>query len=255
MISILFPICVIVAFNTSACQKKQPEGLPDLFIKDISCMGGGLYITVGNQGEGSITEIRPSLASLAVNGEFVGDIILNEPTSVSGGGITEPGGESRFLVAHPISTAVRLSVHVDYNDVIQEADETNNAEPDYAIGPCVLPDFAVQKIELADDNHVVVFIENIGPGPVPDHIWLIEDEAECTLRIIHNDAEWCVRSFIEFDPDKALQPITGIGVFHSDLKITEESSVTAIIDCTDMIMEQNEDNNSMTVTLIPSRTN
>jgi hypothetical protein len=252
-ISTLFGILAILALGTSACQKQQTEGLPDLIVKDISCMGEGLYITVANQGEGSIEEIFPSLASFSVDGEFVEDIILSEPTSTSGGGISEPGGESRYLIAYPISTAVRVAVHVDYNDEIQESDEVNNSAPDALIGPCVLPDLAVEKIELADDNHVVVTIRNLGPGPVPEHIWLMDEATDCTLRIIHNDSEWCHRSFIDFDPDRALQPLSGIGVFHSDLVITEESSVTAIIDCTDMIMEQNEANNSMTVTLVPSR--
>jgi subtilase family serine protease len=44
--------------------------------------------------------------------------------------------------------------------------------------------------------------------------------------------------------EKALAPVDGEAVFPSELEITEESTVTVVIDCVDLINEQNEENNT-----------
>lgn len=58
------------------------------------------------------------------------------------------------------------------------------------------------------------------------------------------------RTILEFDPGKELQPVTGIAVFPTGLKLTEEeSAISAVLDCMDMIKEQNEENNTKSVIL------
>lgn len=95
----------------------------------------------------------------------------------------------------------------------------------------------------------MVTIENKGPGTIPEQVWVTEEEPECSLTILLNEEEFSKTTVLEFDPDKALQPVEGIAVFPTDLKITEEATVAAVIDCAHLINEQNEENNSLTAVL------
>ncbi len=229
--------------------KKQQEPLPDLVVEDISCMGGTLYVTVENQGEGSISEDSTSLASLYLDGVVQEDILLLEPSSTSNGGITEPNGTASYLLPYDIAASVRVDLYLDYNEEIKESNEENNQVEGKYIGPCLLPDLRIQDIYLDEDSQVVVVVENVGPGDFPLKAWVEEQEPECTLHVIKNEEEFCTRTILEFDPDKELAPVTGIAVFPAGLTLTEESAITAIIDCSAMIKEQNEDNNAKTVIL------
>lgn len=238
---------LIVGFSP-AC-KKQQEALPDLVVKSISCMGGSLYITVENQGEGNLPEDWFSVASLYLDGVVQEDIILNKPTSTAKGGINKPNGLSNYLIPYNISSSVSVDLYLDYNDDIKESNEDNNKIEGYYIGPCSLPDLRIEDIYLDEDSKVVVSIENIGAANFPLDAWITYQDPDCILRIFVNEEEQCKKSLFEFDPDKQLEPSTGRVVFPSDLKITEESTVTAIIDCSDIIKEQNKENNTKTVTL------
>lgn len=235
-----------------SCQKKgeeeQAPELPDLFVESVSCMGGSLYISVGNQG-GAVPEDWTGLMSLYIDGASQEDILLTQPTSVSEGGIAEPGGTSHYLMAYEVSRSIRLDIYVDYTNEIEESNEDNNEIGNEYIGPCELPDLTVEDIYLDENCKVMVLIKNKGPGKVPSQVWSIRDIQECTLKLYLNDKEWCKRSFIDFDPDEALSLVGGEAVFPSELEITEESTVTAVIDCADMIKEQNEENNTKSTVL------
>jgi len=244
----ILPIVILLTGTTAVC-KIQKGALPDLVTKDISCMGGNLYITVENQGEGSLPEGWISLASLYLDGIVQEDILLNKPSSTSDGGISEPKGISNYLLSYDVSATVRVDFFLDYNDEIKESDEQNNQIESLYIGPCLLPDLRVRDIYLDEDSQVVAVIENVGPGNFPLKSWVENQEPECILRIINNEEEFCARSIFEFDPDKALENVEGIAVFPTGLTINEESTVTAIIDCSDMIKEQNKENNVKTVVL------
>jgi hypothetical protein len=230
-----------------SCQKKAEEEqvpeLPDVFVENVSCMGGSLYISIGNQG-GAIPEEWTGLMSLYIDGTNQEDILLTEPTSVSEGGIAEPGGSSHYLMAYEVSKPIRVDIYVDYTNEIEESDEDNNELENEYLGPCLLPDLKVEDIYLDENCKVMVLVKNVGPGEVPSQVWSIRDIQECTLKLYLNDKEWCQRSFIDFDPDKALSPVDGEAVFPSELEITEESTVTVVIDCVDLINEQNEENNT-----------
>jgi hypothetical protein len=239
---------VLISVTLSSCRKQQ-ESLPDLVVEDISCMGGNLYITVQNQGDGSLPENWISLASLYLDGVVQEDILLNKPSFTADGGISEPKGISSYLLSYDVSAAVRVDFYLDYNDEIKESDEENNRLESLYIGPCLLPDLRIRDIYLDEDSQVVVVVENIGPGNFPLKSWIEDQEPECKLRIINNKEEFCVRSIFEFDPNKALENVEGVAVFPTGLKISEESAVTAIIDCSDMIEEQNKENNVKTVIL------
>lgn len=245
---IILLIGIWMAGISPACKKEQGV-LPDLVVEDISCMGGNLYITVKNQGEGPIPENGISLASLSLDGVVQQDILLNEPSFTAKGGITEPNGISSYLLPFDISASMRIDLYLDYNDEIEESNEENNQVEGLYIGPCLLPDLRVQDIYLDDDSQVVVVVENIGPGNLPLKSWIEGQQPECILRVIKNEEEFCVREIFEFDPEKQLEPVTGMAVFPTGLEITEESTVTAIIECSEMIKEQNKENNVKTVIL------
>jgi len=244
LLVILVSILLVASFS---CQKKAEEEqapeLPDLFIENVSCMGDSLYISVGNQG-GAIQENWTGLMSLYIDGASQEDILLTQPSSVSEGGIAESGGSSHYQLAYSVSKAIRVDIYVDYTNEIEESNEDNNELENEYIGPCELPDLKVEDIYLDENCRVMVLVKNAGPGEVPSQVWSVRDIQECTLKLYLNDKEWCQRSFIDFDPDEALSLVGGEAVFPSELEITEESTVTAVIDCVDMIKEQNEENNT-----------
>jgi hypothetical protein len=211
-------------------------------------MGGSLNISVGNKG-GAIPGEWTGLMSLYIDGANQEDILLTEPTSVSEQGISQPGGISHFLMAYEISKTARVDIYIDYTNEVEESNEDNNELKNEYIGPCQLPDLKVEEIYLDENCKVMVVVKNTGPGEVPSQVWSIRDIQECTLKLYLNDEEWCQKSFIDFDPDQALSPVDGEAVFPSDLEITEESTVTAVIDCIDLIKEQNETNNTQSVVL------
>ena len=241
---IFFSVLLLASFSCQKQTEEEPAAeLPDLFVKNVSCMGGSLYISIENQG-GAVPEDWTGLMSLYIDGTNQEDILLTEPTSVSEGGVAEPGGSSHYLMAYDISQPIRVEIYIDYTNEIEESNEMNNELENEYIGPCELPDLKVEDIYLDENCKVMVVVKNVGPGEVPSQVWSIRDIQECTLKLYLNDEEWCQHSFIDFDPDKALSPVDGEAVFPSELEITEESTVTAVIDCADSIREQNEENNT-----------
>ncbi len=248
---IFFLSAILLIGISPSCKKQEEEQavLPDLVIEDISCMGGNLYITLENRGEGSAVLNGESLASLYLDGVAQEEFLLSEPTTTARGGISKPNGRSSYLLSSEIAAPVRVDVYIDFNEKIKESDEANNQAEGLYIGPCLLPDLRIKDIYLDEDSQVVVTVENIGPGTFPLKAWLEEEQPECFLRVIRNDEEFCTRNIMEFDPDKELEPAEGVAVFPTGLKITEESTVTAIVDCSDMIKEQNKENNVKTVVL------
>jgi len=242
---------ILIGGISLSCKKQEQKPLPDLVVKDISCMGGNLYITVENQGEGTLPEKWISLASLYLDGVVQEDILLNMPTSTVDGGIAEPGGLSSYLFPFDVSATVRIDLYLDCNDELDESNEKNNQMEGMYIGPCLLPDLRIKDLYLDEDFQVVAVIENIGPGNFPLKSWIENQEPSCILRIIKNEEEFCVRAIHEFDPDKALESVEGVAVFPTGLTITEETTVTAVIDCSDMIKEQDKDNNLKTAVLKP----
>lgn len=249
-----FVLVLTLGIGISCAQKEEEAeaaGLPDLSVQDVSCMGGNLYLSVENQGSSSLPESWTSLASLYIDGTRQTDILLGQPTSVTRGGINQPGGLSHYLIPHDIPRAIRVDVYVDYNDKIEESNEDNNELETVYIGPCLLPDLSIEEVYVDENCEVVVVIENKGPGRMPENIWALEQEPECTLSVFVNEERRCQVSAKEFDPRHDLHPTLGKAAFSSGVKINEgeDSTVTATVDCSGIIKEQNEDNNTKSVVL------
>ncbi len=68
------------------------------------------------------------LASLYLDGIAQEDILLNEPTATTKGGISEPNGRSIYLMSSEIAATVKVDLYIDYNDKIRESDENNNRQ-------------------------------------------------------------------------------------------------------------------------------
>jgi len=248
LIFISFLACLLVIGANLSCKKEKPL-LPDLYVHDVSCMGANLYITIGNQGEGSLPENWSSLSTLYINGETQEDIVLNRPTSTTRGGIQEPNGLSHYLIPYIVSDIARIDVYLDYNNEIEESNEQNNEKENIYLDPCALPDLQINDVYLNEKNEIVVVIENIGPGVIPQQVWTADEQPDCTLRVLVDEEEKCLNKMCDFDPDKALEPISGIAVFPTGIIISEESVVTAVIDCDEIMMEKGEENNVKTVVL------
>jgi len=246
---ILLVTSLILLLSCHFQEKKKDLSLPDLYVKDISCMGGNLYLTIGNKGHAPLPENWTGLASLYIDGVIQDDILLPHPTSRTKGGLEKPGGESHYLIPFDVSSSIRVDVYVDYTDEIREANEKNNSLENVYVGPCLLPDLSIDEIYLNDDCEVVVVVENKGPGRIPLNIWTIEEEPECLLTIFLNDRQWSVSVASEFDPRRDLHYPLGKAAFPTHLKITQKAIVTAQIDCSNIIHEQDEENNVKTVVL------
>ncbi len=251
-ILIIFAGLLLIA--SGACrQQEEPaaetETLPDLTVADASCMGGDLYITIANQGDAGLEEGWYSLMSVYIDGTSQDDIPLQTATVTEKGGISEPGGISHYLIPYDIPQPVRVDIYVDYAEDIDESNEENNSLENEYVGPCLLPDLTVEDIYLDENCRVVAVVKNLGPGSVPQALWSIKDVPECTLKLFLNEEEYCVNSIFEFDPEKKLEPVDGIAVFPSSMEINEESTVTAVLECLDIVQEQNQENNTLTKTL------
>ena len=240
-------VILLISMNLSCKQEEGP--LPDLYVHDISCMGTNLYITIGNQGEGTLPENWSSLSTLYINGEVQEDIVLNRPSSTTRGGIEEPDGLSHYLIPYIISDIARIDVYLDYNNEIKESDEANNDKENVYLNPCALPDLQVNDIYLNEENEIVVVIENVGPGVIPKQVWTADEQPDCLLKVLVDEEQKCLNEMCEFDPDKKLEPISGLAVFPTGIIVTEESVVTAVIDCDEILMEKDENNNVKTMTL------
>lgn len=247
---VLIGLAGVLLIAAGACrQQEEPAGvtaLPDLMAADVSCMGGNIYITVKNQGDGGLPDDWHSLMALYIEGTAQQDILLSSPTRTEKGGISEPGGISHYLIPYDVPQPLRLDIYVDYTEEIDESDEKNNSLENVYIGPCLLPNLAVEDIYLNENCRVVVVIKNLGPGSLPQQLWTIKDVPECTLKILVDKEEYVARAVFEFDPQQALAPVEGTAVFPSDLEITEESAVTAVIECMDIVREQDQVNNTLT---------
>lgn len=239
----------IPALSTTCSQPESTTGLPDLIVDDVSCMGGNLYMTIKNNGKAPLPEGWTALATLYVDGYLQEDIFLRSATSRTNGGIEQPGGQSHYLIPYDISSPVRVDIYLDYAETIDEENDDNNSLESIYVGPCVLPDLNIEDIYLDEECQVMVVIENRGPGRIPHNVWILDEEPQCVLTVFIDDKKRSSTMAHEFDPREDLHPVLGKAVFPTGLKLERKSTVKAVIDCSDIIQEQDESNNVKTVTL------
>ncbi len=231
-----------------SCSKGR--GLPDLSLSDVGCKDGLLFFKVTNDGQADIPNKNwESLASVAIDGVPQGDVLLSKPTSRTKGGAEKIGGTSTFLTEFPVYNIIRVDIALDYNDAIVESHKDDNVRHSLYVAPCDLPDLTIEGLSLDKDCFLVMTIKNIGKGPVPQKAWHYEFLDYCAVYIYLGNKQVACSPLVAVDPDHALEPPGGTLVFKTDLKISDKTLVTAIVDSTANISETNELNNKASANL------
>lgn len=244
-----------------------PE-LPDLALDNARCFNGKLDFTVINHG-GPLPAGWLAVANVYFDGTKMGHIDLNHPTSRTGGGIEVKNGTSRYLVSFAITKTVIVDIFIDSTNNIVESNESNNYSKGAQIRPCDgsavikpvltqrvpanilikrrLPDLVIKDIRMDRKCYISVKVANAGPGPVPASVWALPHHPDdSAVYLYRGGANWGGATIWKFDPAKSLQPSGGTAVYKSNLRVSGLESITAVIDGTNKVSEENENNNKRT---------
>jgi len=238
--AIALAILSVIAALSVSCSRGQP----DLALKSLECREGKFFFTVTNKGNGPLPENWVALASVYIDGVVQEDVDLKNPTLSTEGGIQEPGGTSHYLTLFDIEKPTRFDVYVDYSQEIKETDEDNNAMENVYIEPCALPDLAIENIGVDEKCHVVVTIRNKGEGSLPVQVWDADLERNSGLTLQVKDKERVHVPLWEIDLARALDNPGNEILYTSDLYVTDELEITAVVDAEEVVIELSEDNNT-----------
>jgi len=116
-----------------------------------------------------------------------------------------------------------------------------------------LPDLTIVDITLNKDCFVVVHAENNGPGLVPKKVWTSHTPDSSSIYLYINGKKWGGKTIWNFDTDRNLRNPGGIAVMTSNLKVAGKARIKAVIDHTNKVVENDEENNAMKKTLTCKR--
>lgn len=123
----------------------------------------------------------------------------------------------------------------EYDDAIREA---------LLRTPC---DLVVTEISVNESHQVVVIVENLGRGRVPDYVWT--DHTDISVYIYVDGEGWGGSNIWRLDPARGLREPGGTVVYTSELVIGEKATIIAAVDLHDAVTEADEENNSRTAVL------
>ncbi len=213
--------------------------LPDLRVKRIETgPGGKLQVTVRNYGDAALPQGWSAVASVSFDASPKGVFDLRTPTSISDGGIGEPGGSSVYLLAWSITGVVTVEVCADSTDSIAEEDEDNNCRSEgleSAAG--ARPDLVVAEVLCDWDNHRIGYVlKNVGDVEAP--------AGHVTELIVESSPAASQSEAGELAPGATLE-----GWFEEySWDVCEALKVTVCADNRNDVAEADEDNNCLTRT-------
>jgi len=228
------------------------ESLPDLEVQSVICKKGRFYFTLINNGPGPLAPGWVALANVYFDGVKMGHVDLTAPTTTTGGGLDAVGGTASYLVSFYITAPVTVDVWVDFTDDVTESNEANNWTKGVKLQPCgdvPLPDLVIDQISLDKKCYVNIVAKNIGLGPVPDKVWTVHTPDSSGVYLYRNSKKWGGATIWKFDPAKNLKYSNGTATYQSKLRVSGTESITAVIDHTGKVTENNEGNNKKTVRL------
>lgn len=115
----------------------------------------------------------------------------------------------------------------------------------------VKPDLVVEDIRLNAQGKVLVRIANRGKGALNLVKWHVKGPEAVTLLLEVDGNNWGGATLQGFDPDQKLRSPGGTVIYVSNLEIKTPSRVTARIDATDKVIEENDRNNGKSEKLDP----
>jgi hypothetical protein len=249
------PVSITVPPAFCGGQGTGSQALPDLVVKGLRCgPGSKLEFTAVNNGPGALPAGWRAVADVFFDGIRMGHIDLGRPTS---GDLTPPGGTARYLTVFDITRPVTAKVLVDATNSIREHDEGNNSLG-AMLSPCgqplpgqsktpLLPDLHVADLRVNERCQIVVTVENLGPGPLPDAAW---SSSRLAIRLSSRARSASV--FLEtVDPGHRLRNPGGRVIYVSSATAFPESAdlpieagrVLAVVDEHNAVTEANEGNN------------
>ena len=116
-----------------------------------------------------------------------------------------------------------------------------------------LPDLVVKDIVFVKECIVGVILQNAGKGKVPDSVWETQDGEKARVVLYLFDKKWSDKSITEVDPMRQLQEPGSEMIYKPGLKIRVKGRIKVAIDPLNFVKEENEKNNSKTVTLFCKR--
>lgn len=126
-----------------------------------------------------------------------------------------------------------------------------DVDPDLEAASERKPDLAIKNIDLDVDNHVVVTVENLGPGWLYKVRYNREGERVIRLNVEVNGKKVASLPIADVDPKYALVTKGSPVTYRTDIQIKEPSRVMAFIDADNVVAEPNKGNNQKRVTLTP----
>jgi len=147
----------------------------------------------------------------------------------------------------------KLQIKVDADNEVNESREDNNIHfyvtikfKGFGQAAGGKPDLVVDDIYLDKDCSVVVKVRNAGPGPLPDEVWTVHKPESSAVYLTLNGKGWGGSTIWLFDPGMNLKKPGGTAVYRSTLKVKGNAVVSARIDHTKQVAENNEANNVKT---------
>jgi hypothetical protein len=236
-----------VIFLAASCSRQ--DGLPDLDVQEVGCQDGVLYLKFINNGPGIMPQNWTALASVSINGEKRDDILMERPSGRVDGGLDRPGGVGLYLTPYPVEEILRVDIALDYADMIKETHEDDNIRNNLYVAPCSLPDLVIEEVALDENCFLTLRLKNRGQGSVPKKAWSEEFFDYCGVSIYVGDIQWACTPFLSFDTRHDLEAAGGTLTYKTNLKIKDETMITAIVDATENLNESEEQNNKAVATL------
>lgn len=112
-----------------------------------------------------------------------------------------------------------------------------------------VPDLIIENIYLVkpiNKCRVVVVVKNRGTGRVPNFVWTDHNPKSAGVYLYINGKGWGGASIWKFDSFKKLQPPGGTAEYVSNLTVSGDATVTAVVDFWNTVKETNNNNNSLT---------
>jgi len=273
-IDILSPVAVRSnrAYFEVRCGVDGPRGdrpykrLPDLVVTDITldrkCR---VVVHVKNNGPGRVPakaweENGPNASVLYINingKKWEGGQTLREFDPDRN--LRHPGGTAVMTSNLSIPNKAKVGAFIDFSNKIVEEDERNNLLKTVQVCETIdrppphgddrpqrrLPDLVIEDIKLDRHCNVVVRVKNIGSGPVPDAVWTSHTPNSSSVFLYINGRKWGGQTLWKFDARRHLQRPGGTAVMTSNLKVPNKVVITALIDHTREVVEENDNNNVM----------
>ncbi len=230
------------------------SSLPDLVVRELRvnerCQ---MVVTLANQGPGILPDNAwpSSLLGIGLLGEVTETVAL--ATVDPGHALRNPGGTATYVSRPRTVGGLTVEATVDYNNKVVEASEGNNSRAVVFIctppTPGPLPDLVVRDLRLNERCEVMVRVENLGPGRVPDAVWTTHTPNSSSVYLTIDGRPWGGETIWKLDPRRALQAPHGHATYVSNYVVRGSATVQATVDHTAQVAEVNEGNNARTETL------